>query len=205
MNLSSEGIAEIYKKQERSLLLQALRQQNETLQSILNNLAEGVIVADKNGRFVFFNPVAEHILGIGLQKISQDDWAKVYGTYYLDKTTPYPSDQLPLARAIRGEKVIDEPIFIKNPERPEGVYIEVSASPLKDKRGAIVGGTVIVRDVTKIKEAEAEKEKSETRVKAQFKGFPIPTYVWQFKEDDFVLVDYNDAAAIIDKNNIQKF
>ena len=185
--------------------VQTLIKENETLQSILNSLGEGVIVADPDGNFVYFNPTAENILGIGSKDVDTTEWSSVYGTYYPDKVTPYPSEQLPLARAIRGEKVSNEPIFIRNPQRPEGVYIEVSASPLMDTKGAVNGGTVIVRDISKIKQAEKAQKHSEERVKSQFKGFPIPTYVWQHKENDFVLVDYNNAAEKFTQGNIQKF
>lgn len=180
---------------------------SQTLHSILDSLSEGVIVADKDGSFVYFNPVAENILGIGKKNVSQEEWASVYGTYYPDKVTPFPSEKLPLARAINGEEVANELIFIKNPERPGGVFIEVSASPLRDTSGVLSGGTVIVRDVTPIKKAEAEKHHSEERVKAQFKGFPIPTYIWQGngQAGDFILIDYNSAAKKFTRGEVEKF
>lgn len=205
MNKIIQNINNLFNFQNVEKSVQTLIKENETLQSILNSLNEGVIVADKDGNFIYFNSVAENILGIGLQNVDQQEWATVYGTYYPDKFTPYPSDQLPLARAIKGEEVTHELIFIRNPRRPEGTFIEVSASPLRDANGALNGGTVIVRDISKIKEAEGAQKQSEERVKAQFKGFPIPTYVWQYKEEDFVLVDFNNAAKTFTRNNIQKF
>ena len=44
---------------------------------------------------------------------------------------------------------------------------------------------------------------SEERARTQYKGFPIPTYTWQRRGDDFVLVDYNDAALFITQGQIQ--
>jgi len=205
MNRTLKLISEIFNSPNGKKPLRTLIKESETLQSILNSLGEGVIVADKDGSFLYFNPVAENILGIGKKNVDQEEWASVYGTYYLDQLTPYPSDQSPLARAIKGEQVYNEPIFIRNPQRPEGVFIEVSASPLKDPNGELNGGTVIVRDISKIKQAEKAQEHSEARVKAQFKGFPIPTYVWQHKNDDFVLVDYNNAADVFTNGEVQKF
>lgn len=122
----------------------------ESLEAVLNSLTDGVIVANLKGEFMFFNPAAAKILGMGSRKITQSNWASVYGCYKVDRITPYPSKQLPLARAIRGEEIIDELIFIKNPKRKKGVWISISASPLKNKNGELYGGIIIFRDVTKI-------------------------------------------------------
>lgn len=180
-------------------------QNTKILQSILASLAEGVIVANNQGKFLFFNPVAKKILGIGLKDVTADQWTSVYGCYYPDTVTDFPADKLPLARAIKGEKVFDELIFIKNPEKPNGVYISVSAMPINQKNGSIVGGSVIFRDVTEDIKSDIVKRQSEERVRAQFKGFPIPTYVWQKQSDDFILIDCNDAAHVFTRGNVKKF
>ena len=167
---------------------------NGTLISVLNSLAEGVIVADKNGKFLYFNPIAKEILGIGLKDVDTDEWSTVYGCFYPDKTTPYPSEQLPLACALRNEEVFDDIIYIQNPERPEGVFIEVSAKPICKADGSVDGGTVIFRDITESVRLKEIQQRNEARIKAQFNGIPAPTYIWQFRGDDFYLTDYNKAA-----------
>jgi len=182
-----------------------LQQKNETLEEILNSLAEGVIVSDQDGKFLFFNPVAEKILGVGSKNVDPEKWQSVYGCYMSDKITPYPSAQLPLARAIRNEKIENEVLFIQNPERPEGIFINVNANPLKDNNGTIKGGTIIFQDITESKFSEMELKQSEERIKAQFKGFPIPTYIWQKEQDDFILIDYNNSAENITQGGIQKY
>ncbi len=185
--------------------LKQIIKENESLKSIINSLNEGVIVADKDGKFLYFNPMAEDILGIGLQDVTSTQWSTVYGTFYPDKITPYPSEKLPLAIAIKGRTISNELIFIRNPKRPKGVFIEVSANPLRNAKGVIHGGVIIIRDVTSIKQAELAQRQSEERVQAQFKGFPIPTYVWQYTEDDFILVDFNTAADVFTRGNIRRF
>lgn len=121
----------------------------EPLQAVLNSLTDGVVIADIKGEFLFFNPAAKEILGIGLQDIAQSDWSSVYGCYQTDKVTPYPPEQLPLARAIGGEEVRDDVVFIKNTKRPEGVWISISASPIRNKKGKVYCGIIVFRDITK--------------------------------------------------------
>ncbi len=59
--------------------------------------------------------------------------------------------------------------------------------------------------VTESKLEEMELKKSEERLKAVFKGFPIPSYIWQRIEDDFILIDYNNAAEVLTNGLIKKF
>jgi sigma-B regulation protein RsbU (phosphoserine phosphatase) len=130
--------------------LERLSRDTSALRSILNNLSEGVIVVDREGRFLFFNPAAERILGIGSLDITPDLWADVYGCYLSDKVTPYPANELPLARAMSGEDVQDEVLFIRNAQQPLGVWISTTSHPLLDKTGQINGGVLTLRDVTEL-------------------------------------------------------
>jgi sigma-B regulation protein RsbU (phosphoserine phosphatase) len=175
------------------------------LRSILDSLAEGVIVADRTGKFLYFNPVAEKILGIGMKDIRVQEWTTTYGCYLPDGITPYPAENLPLARAIQGEEISHEVLFIKNNQRPEGIYISISASPLRSKNPGVEGGIVVFHNITKVIKSERALQQSERRFKLQFKGFPVPTYIWQHQADDFILIDYNDAAAVFTRGEIQKF
>jgi len=54
-------------------------------------------------------------------------------------------------------------------------------------------------------ERVAEPRSNEERLKAKYKGISVPTYTWQKVEEDFVLVDYNDAAVAITQGNVAKF
>lgn len=49
-------------------------------------------------------------------------------------------------------------------------------------------------EVSERKRAEQELRQSEARLKAQFKGIPLPAYAWEKRNGNYILVDYNDAA-----------
>jgi len=51
-------------------------------------------------------------------------------------------------------------------------------------------------------ERTAALRESEEKSRAQYKGVPVPTYTWQKAGEDFVLVDYNDAAEAITQGKI---
>jgi PAS domain S-box-containing protein len=177
----------------------------KTLHSILNNLTEGVIVADKNGRFLYFNRVAEDILGIGLLDSSVDQWSSLYGCYYPDKKTQFPSHELPLARALEGNTILNQVLYIKNSKKSRGVFISVSAEPVRDETSMISGGIVIFQDITRQVKAENENKQNRERERVQFKRMPIPTFVWKCIKDDFVFTDYNRAAALMTRRKVRHY
>ncbi|OJH38802.1 hypothetical protein BON30_21485 [Cystobacter ferrugineus] len=145
---------------------QALHAERQLLHSILTNMGEGVVVADERGQFVLFNPAAEQVLGIGLTHAPLGQWSEHYGLYLHDQVTPYPSEELPLARAIRGEAVDRAELFMRHPTKPAGTWLLVSARPIKDDQGTPRGGVVVVTDVTDIKEAEETLRRSQLQLQS---------------------------------------
>lgn len=120
----------------------------DILRAAFKSLDVGLVVCDQQGTFVFFNPEAERILGMGPKGVSPSEWTPVYGCYCADMVTPYPPERLPLARAVRGEEVLHELIFIQNPHQPAGVWISASARPFTDTAGTIRGAVVVFHDIT---------------------------------------------------------
>jgi PAS domain S-box-containing protein len=62
----------------------------------------------------------------------------------------------------------------------------------------------VMIDITERKQAEAELRASQERFRAQYQALPVPTYTWQRAHDDFVLIDFNDAAREITRNRIRE-
>jgi sigma-B regulation protein RsbU (phosphoserine phosphatase) len=133
---------------------------HEELEAVLEGLSEGVIVADKDGTFVFYNASAVRILGVHPSQVNSGNRTGLFGLYRADGTTPYRDDELPLARALQGDVVKDELICVRNPARPKGVWITVSASPITDVSGSNHGGWAVFRDVTRLQDALEGLEKS---------------------------------------------
>ena len=129
------------------LAADALQSQTRILQSILDSMGDGVIVADETGRILFFNPEAEGLIDIAMD-ITLDELPETYGLFLPDTITPFPSADLPLTRAIHGEFLDNVEMFIRNEKVPQGVYIEIAGSPLQDELGKRRGGVIVFRDVT---------------------------------------------------------
>ncbi len=118
------------------------------LRDIINSLADGIVVADLDGRFLLFNPAAERILSLGLMDVPLAEWSSVYGCFRPDMVSVFPSDELPLARSLHGEVVDDCEIYIRRNGGHAGGWITVSSRPVTDHRGRVLGGVVTFRDIT---------------------------------------------------------
>ena len=129
-------------------MVSQLEEQGNLMESIFNSISDGVVVADANGHFTIFNPSAERIIGMGATDTGPDEWSDNYGLFFPDRVTPFPSEELPLTLALKGEASDEVEMFVRNPEVPDGVFISVSGRPLRDEMGTDKGGVIVFRDVT---------------------------------------------------------
>jgi signal transduction histidine kinase len=138
----------------RRLADAALWRESSMLRSVLSSMREGVVVADAQGRLLHFNESAERILGVGARDVPIEQWSAVYGAFDGDGTTPMPSAELPLARALRGESVDDAELVIRNENLSGPVRISLNSRPLKHSDTELRGGVVVFRDITQIRRVE---------------------------------------------------
>jgi PAS domain S-box-containing protein len=178
---------------ERKLADAEAKRQKELLQLILESIADGVVVADSNGKFLLFNAAAEQVLGMGATETIPDKWSDQYGVYLPDAVTQYPPDQLPLVRAMRGENVDAVELFIRNPQVPEGRLLSINGRPLKRTDGALQGGVVVFHDMTERKRAEETLRRSEQRYHLLFDSNPHPVWVYDLKT--LAILDANHSAV----------
>ena len=134
---------------------QAFVDEVETLRSTIYHLSEGVIVADKDGKFMFCNKTAESFLSSAGPEHTPHSWAEVDGCYKTDGITPYLPEELPAARALKGETVFETEIFVLNERHPTGLWFSAQATSLRNESGEIRGSVVTFHDVTTKKEADS--------------------------------------------------
>lgn len=176
---------------------------NRYFDSVINHIQEGIVIANPEGEFIYFNSSAEEILGFGSLDIPADEWSATYGCYYPDKTTLFPPDEIPLYKSIKEKINATTKIFIRNKKRPEGIFIEVNSSPIYDNNGEFIGGVAYFRDITERIISENKLKNSENKFQSLFRGIPLPTYVWQKQNDNFILVDHNNYSELITNGNIK--
>jgi len=134
---------------------EAMRHQTRMLQCIVDSMADGVVVVEQTGQLVLLNPAAEHILGPGANDQQVFENRHTFGLFKPDKQTPFLLDDLPISRALRGE-IVDAEIFMRDPRKPNPIWLSISARPLKDDTGVPKGAVAVFRDITHKKHSEEE-------------------------------------------------
>ena len=124
------------------------------LHAILTNMAEAVIVVDMAGRLTEGNPAAEGIFGADRLSGSIHEWTESCGIYDSSKKTSYAVKDLPIFRAITGGGVDGTEMFIRNDVVPSGIWVSATGRPLRDDDGELIGGIMVLRDISERKLAE---------------------------------------------------
>lgn len=136
--------------------LPAMADARDLLVAILESAGDGIAMADTQGEFLVFNPEAKAILGLGAIKGGPGEWPSTYGLFYPDGVTPFPPDELPLARAIQGFPSDRVEMFVRNQRNFPGRLLSVNARPVKDKQGRLRGGVATFNDITDLRRAQEQ-------------------------------------------------
>jgi len=84
------------------------------------------------------------------------------------------------------------------------LYLETYGIPLK-KDGEIYAVLGVAKNITERKKSEKKLTESADMFKALFKEGSIPAYTWKYVDGDFLLINYNYAAAKITQGSVENF
>jgi PAS domain S-box-containing protein len=146
----------------RDHALEELRVERETLQSILDSLPVGVLMATPDGKIVRGNRAAEGIFRHPMLPTPDISAHGQWIAFHSDGRR-VQSDEYPLPRAIKSRHAIpaEEVLY----QRGDGslAWISLSAAPILGEQGHLLGGVVAVSDVDQQRRASEQLRKSEDR------------------------------------------
>jgi two-component system, OmpR family, phosphate regulon sensor histidine kinase PhoR len=142
-------------KQAIDQLIEQEANERRRFQAIVQQLPVGVIVTDSNGVIDFSNKRADLILGtkvpIGF-KVGREQFVNIV------ESRPSPATQSILAKALQTGRSITNEEFVVERESGKRVYIEASATPVRNKEGKLIAAAEILSDVTEHRELEKRKD-----------------------------------------------
>jgi PAS domain S-box-containing protein len=162
--------------------------ERQQLQAVLSSLPVGVWIVDAHGRLIQKNQEADRIWSgdAPLLKDGNDD--PRYAAWDAESGAPLSDEDYPVGRALRtGERVEAVELAIRRYDGSTGKVL-VSAAPIKDEQGRMIGVVGVNVDVTERRRVEQALLESEERL--HFIATHIPDtvffqdldlrYVWIF-------------------------
>ncbi|WP_255368656.1 PAS domain S-box protein [Polaromonas sp. OV174] len=141
------------RRDELDAALQHADKERILLDLMLNSMSEGVIATDTEGRFLLFNAAARKLLSTPDPGASLEEWQGCHQLLQLDAETLYSCSERPLRQAISGVSVDNLELLFRRPGIEDRV-LRVSARPLSDATGRLLGGLLVFNDITEHKVAE---------------------------------------------------
>jgi diguanylate cyclase (GGDEF)-like protein len=140
---------------QRHRLQHRLSNTDVTVLSMLRNINDGVVVADRDGHVLDINPAARSILGLGPRMQPDATWAQMFCCINERGENYRNSADLPLARARNGEKFANQVAVYRVPGQPDTI-LSLNGQGLFDGNRELIGGLVTFRDITDIARKTSE-------------------------------------------------
>ncbi len=135
---------------ERKLYEDALFREKESAQITLQSIGDGVVTTDSECTVEYVNPVAEELTGWKVDDAGGRLIDDIFRGFHEETCEPLEN---PLAVAIRRNRSIKSvrPTLLIRRDGNE-LYIESTASPIRDGKGEVTGGVLVFHDVSESRE-----------------------------------------------------
>jgi len=135
---------------ERKLYEEALFREKESAQITLQSIGDGVITCDEHGRVEYLNPVAEELTGWRLEDSLGRTIDEIFRAFHEETCEPLENPLAVAVRRIRSIKSVRPMLLIRKDGNE--LYIESTASPIRDGSGTVTGGVLVFHDVSESRE-----------------------------------------------------
>lgn len=183
------------KQAEAEVLRLAMHVMAEKEQSaaLLNSITDEIWFADTAGKFALVNPAGCRAFDLHNGKDLDVRTLAARLEVLRPDGTPRPVEEAPSLRALRGEVVRGQDEMIRTPATGTLRWQQVSATPVRDAAGQIIGSVAVVRDVTAHKHAEERLAASEERFRRMFECHQAVKLV--IEPETGAILDANVAAC----------
>lgn len=130
----------------------ALKDRENTLATFLNGVPVALSVHDQAGQMLFLNAKGKELLVSGLTTADAEPLAATYQLYRAGSDEPYPTDDLPVVRGLRGETAYTDDIEVQTGDRR--IPLEVHTIPVFNSLGQVLYSINTFQDITERRQVE---------------------------------------------------
>ena len=161
---------------ERKRAETVVRESNDRLAAVMENLTEGLVMADHQGQIIYWNPMALAINGFA----SVDDcrrrlaeFAEMFELRPLNEDRLLPLEEWPMSRVLRGEKLHDWEVRLRRLDQGWEKILAYSGWLIQSTDGERLA-FLSINDMTTRKQADEDIRLAEARFQAIIEASPIP-------------------------------
>ncbi|HLO50835.1 MAG TPA: adenylate/guanylate cyclase domain-containing protein [Kamptonema sp.] len=138
--------------------LEAVREGEAKLAQFLEAIPVGVAVLDAAGTPYYANRAAVQLLGKGVvPSVTVYKIPDIYQLYVADTDCLYPSEKLPISRALKGENSRADDLEVHQGDKI--IPLESWGTPIFDSNGKVAYAISVFQDISDRKKAEAERQR----------------------------------------------
>ncbi len=142
--------------QEQSLLIAQLHKKEHRWTQFLEAMPVGVVVFDAQRNPYYINQRAQELLAHEIiPEIKPEQIAEIYQNYIAGTNNIYPTENLPIFRALNGERTNADDIEIHRGDQI--IPIETWGTPIYDEFGQVAYAIAAFQDITDRRKSEAER------------------------------------------------
>ncbi len=133
----------------------ALEQGRAFTEAVLDNIQDGIVACDAEGRLSHFNKASRHILGSDCATTPPERWSECCSFFEEDGETPLAAAEMPLLQALTG-KIVGKQDIVMVPHGGDRQTLVARATPMYDCEGRKLGAVASIHDVTGRKSIERQ-------------------------------------------------
>jgi len=159
-------------EEEEEKTLNELYESQQKLNMILENISDGVLVANKSKEVILANNVANELFGIEDDSKISINFSDHFKVLYPNGKKIFPVQNLPAERALVGEITDDIDVLLKDVSTKEMRRVLLSGRPIIDNENHVAAVVVTIKDISRYKklEEELERKDQESRPMIGFKS-----------------------------------
>lgn len=150
-------------------------QQTARYEALVNNMTDGLMIANPDGAIVHFNPAMMKLNKFDITKkqiIHANEYSSFFDLFDLEGN-PIPFEQRPLMRALSGQKFTGVELIVHRKDTDKKWFCNFSGTPVYDDAGHHIMSIVTERDVTELHKKSREAEEKKNVLNAMMAYLPV--------------------------------
>lgn len=145
-------------EEERERLLEEVQRRAAELEATILSIVDAIVIYDPKGEIRRMNPAAQAMLGYSAESrgMPLGERVKLLGIETAEGE-PFPLDQTPVAKALKGEAVNGVVMVLHPPDGPAR-WVAIGAAPILGPGGEILGAVASFTDVSELHQLQEQRE-----------------------------------------------